>query len=684
MLARRLLPHARVLERAAATAVCGLWMASVGFHALAALRLYALGPALVGSGVLCGVALRVDRGIFGALRRDRRAFRRLARRALHGSERAWNLAWLVCAAPIALHALLLPPLGWDSLTYHAVKAAMWIQHAGALPMHAPGTWNYYRDTWAGADALLSWTMLPMHSDLLATFAELVQWALLAVCVIALCRALGAGVHAAAAAAGLYASLPTLRLLIGSGYSEPATCLCFAAACLFVVRHLRDQRAGSAILAAAAIGLALGMKVTFARGCAVLAATLAVALLARGLRDATRTSITLPALLAFAAPVVPWAMRAMAETGLPLSPLPVSVAGLELGRASPEVAWLMQRVDVSALDLRAELRVLGTLFGSPPSGREVPTALSLLPLGFALAGAFVRARQRPLEVLALCAAASADVFTFFSADMAPVRLRWPETSSRFLLAAMLICTALAVAWMPLAPRAARAGVLSLRVASLLLLAAYAHVGWSPLSALSALATVAACALAVLAWRALAGARPAARGVAVLSMGLALLGALAATRAHLRYPLMEGDHAIHPLATFWVPAARALDRPEQPLRIAVGGGPAQDMDRWFAYPFFGRELQNRLLYVSPLEDATVPSYGGPEALSELVARTDPQRWIARLRAARIDYLVTFDPIGVERMIAEANPQLFRRVSDPGLRAFGAFELRVPGQQPVATAK
>jgi hypothetical protein len=521
--------------------------------------------------------------------------------------------------------------------------------------------------------IASWVMLPFHSDLLAAGSETLCWLGIGLVLFALARALGATSAAAGAGAALFMSIPTLRLLIGSGYSEPLACLCFAAGCLFAVLHVRERRAGQLVLAYAALGLAIGMKISFVRASAALLVTLAGYSAVRPPRDAIRVRAWVAAALALALVIMPWALRTAAETGLPLSPLPIEVLGVTLGRAAPEVAWLLHRPELHA-DFAAEWHVLATVFGGITRGREVLSWLALVPVAAALGWLIAHPRRAGLGVWMLALAALGDTATFFSADLAVVRLRWPETSSRLLLCALLICIAIAALWSRTGPRAERGCVLALRACAVLLLLVYAKVGWSPSSALAAALLLCAALAYAGSWRWTAALRLRAkwrRSVLAFAAFLLLAG-LAQARSALRYTFMRSDYVVHATATFWVDAARALDDPAQSRRIAVTGGPSQDMDRWFVYPFFGQRLQNRIVYVSPLADGSIAHYAGPDALAELAPRIDPRAWLRRLRSAGVTHVVTFDPMSLERRIMDDNPKLFRPIAAPELRAFGAFEL------------
>jgi hypothetical protein len=452
-------------------------------------------------------------------------------------------------------------------------------------------------------------------------------------------------------------------------------LALAAACLFAVRHVRTLRSGYLVLALAALGIAVQMKQSFLRSCLALGVVLVVSALWRAPRKPALRALALGALLA-GLMIGPWMLRSLELYGLPLSPLPVTLLSVTLGQAPPELQWYLARPTLER-GWDAELRTLATLFGDLGQGREVPTLLALLPLALLPLGLARGLRKRTAALLLLAPALVADLVTFGSQELAPVRLRYMHTSARFLLFALVLAVVLSA----LAPRTragARVYAHYLRGAGLLLLVLYASVGWSELGALvagaasSVLAGLAALARVLLR-------RPARLAAPALALALlSTLVALDATRSALRYPLFRGDFAVHALPTFWVDAAQALDDPAHPRRIAVTGGAHQDMDRWFSYAFLGRRLQNELVYVTPQLDGSVRHFGLDPLLEVFDRGVDAAAWLRALRRARITHVVTFDPPSIELAIIRANPQRFVRVSSARFEAFGVFEL-LPVRRP-----
>lgn len=76
-----------------------------------------------------------------------------------------------------LFGLTLPILAWDTLTYHGLKSASWVQTGGWLLLDAPGAWESYRSFFGGGEVYSAWAMLFLRSDALMTVPDLFFWLL---------------------------------------------------------------------------------------------------------------------------------------------------------------------------------------------------------------------------------------------------------------------------------------------------------------------------------------------------------------------------------------------------------------------------------------------------------------------------------------------------------------------------
>src|SRR5258708_6762309 len=176
-LACRLMRGAPVSVRWTAAFVILSWLLCATFLLLAAARLF-VWPA----GLILWAAAAVAAHLWAARVRD--PLQQLAADASAAS--AW---WGSLASPIRIlvgigtamaaaragRALLTPPLAWDGLTYHLVKAAAWIQARGFASTAAPDAAAYYDWFLPYGDVIWSWWMLGARSDAFLSIAAAGIW-----------------------------------------------------------------------------------------------------------------------------------------------------------------------------------------------------------------------------------------------------------------------------------------------------------------------------------------------------------------------------------------------------------------------------------------------------------------------------------------------------------------------------
>ena len=253
-----------ILVRWVATIAALLILPTALFHLLALPHLFAPGPAILGLLLFAAIAFGLGgRGqrLRGSLARDALFVTRVATLVRRSPHRGMIIVFFVCAAPGLLRALLLPPLGWDSLTYHAVKAGMWVQNGGVDSMFGTGPWGYYQNMLAGGEVFSAWAMLPLHSDALAPAVEVAQWLALGLVMFVLARRFSIGEPFASAAVGFFLALPTVKLLVGSGYVELGLLLAFTTGVTLGLEAWAGAGSGTLALALGALGVAAATKMS---------------------------------------------------------------------------------------------------------------------------------------------------------------------------------------------------------------------------------------------------------------------------------------------------------------------------------------------------------------------------------------------------------------------------------------
>jgi hypothetical protein len=585
----------------------------------------------------------------------------------------WILAFAAAASPALLRALFLPPLGWDTLTYHAVKAGMWVQNSGADSMVGTGPWGYYRNMLAGGEIFTAWAMLPLRADTLTGAFEVLQWLALGLAVMALARQLRVREPFASTAAGFVLALPTVHLLPGSGYIELGLLLALASGLVLFLSGIAG-RPGLLALAGAALGVSAAAKLPMVPLCGGLALLLAARVLFKGTPRARAAASA--GLLAFAVALVPWLLLAHARAGSFFSPLPIQIGGWVLGEGTPEVRWMLERPVPSEHRFLVEAAGLAWIFHAPFSRNEALGLLALVPLAAAPLGFRSLLRRARLGALSVGIVASVTVLTYYSPDFATGRYYWAPSSSRFLLPMVMVAVVAGTAWCRADSARARGYVTVLRAIALLHLLLYMVYGFSAVSYVGV--GVALCGLLVLGAAASAARRlkPAAlRLVAMAVLGMAAVLSLAALRDALRDRLLETDFVFHKTPRYWADAVQVVDRPDGGSTIAVTSGPQQSLDNWFASPFMGRRLQNRILYVPVSRDGAIRNFGGGGANEELTRTADFDAWCRRLRERGVSEVMSFEPPSLELSWMERRADVFDRLAGADGR-WGLFRLRGPG--------
>ena len=667
----------------AAFLTVGMWGAASAFHLLLACHLYSLPAACTLAVVACAVAARATR----ALPPTRLVFdrvlctlTRIQRLSRASRWRGRTYFFGATALVLFVHTVPLIPFGHDTLVYHGTKAALWLQRGDLGAMWGPGQWAVYGLYPGGAEIFASLALLPFHYDLYTATVDYVMWLGLGGAVFALARELGVREPYGSLGAGFVLLIPTLHMLVGSGYVESTLCLTFVLGAYFTARYVRDPRGPIAMLAMAAFGLAASTKFSMFLPAALGAGTVFLrAVLTRGKR---RSGIAYGIAGGVAALVVvaPWLLNSMRFTGYPLSPMPITFAGIKLG-VSREVETFMSLPYPPPYRWETEWPLIKETFrlpvGAPRETIGVFGALPLALLPFGVARLLVRKTRIGLAITALTAAA---LWTYLTPQMAQVRFTWVQSSSRFLLPALClivpvalaadrhdgwlrrwfghglwagaVINAFALTWIWISEYDAQAAVLLTPLAAVLFSVAIATFRrWQQRRPLAVLAVAAGCA-------------------AVFSV------ALTAFREPRRYEFVQFNASIHPFAHPWWPAAEAVDRaPYAPLRIAMTSGPGIPCI-WPAYLFLGRKLQNELSYVSPLPDGRLPGFCPSDGWEP---QASYEAWERRLLERDIDYVVTFGPASVELAWMNAHPERFEVTV--GLGDAGLFRVRKADARPSA---
>ncbi len=652
-----------------AIVVVGMWLPAIAFQVLAPFHLFTLPAALIGGVVIVAALLASARQrefLHAGLRREWRGLRAIATAIRQSPRRTWLFAFAVCAVPVVLRPLAVPPLAWDTLMYHGVKASFWVQHGGpVLVLDGPGSWDFNRNLFAGGEVFMAWAMLPFHGDLLVGISQVVEWLALGLALIAIARDLGVREPWGSATAGLILSCAMVRLEVGSGYVELALGVVVAGAVAFTLRFLRRGEPGALVLACAGFGVGCGVKLIVLP----IAAIGLVVLGGRALVQRRRPWLAMAAaLVVFLAASLPWLAYNIADPGYPLTPAPAQVMGLTLGRATPTavIEMMHQGVQMKPYDFDYELEHLEKTFQSPGADKEALGIQMLAPMVVFLLAFPWLFWKRPGGALFLLLVFAVNIGEIFSPGMSVVRLYWPEGVSRFWMCALIATVPASAAWCWRFPRLGRVYGWLLGGASLFMLLRLATFGCSHYS----LEAMAFAALDIVAVVGVAGLLPRGwlRRVVCTALALTCFVGFAKYRNGNRYESADKETVMYGIPRDLMAAAKPLDD-GPPHRIAVTAGEHQNAGNWLVYLYFGRRLQNEILYVSPTQSGRIQ-----HDVTQVGKIASLDAWLDRLDARGIDYVVSFPPSGTELEWMDKMPERFVRMAG-GEGKWGLFRFVPP---------
>jgi 4-amino-4-deoxy-L-arabinose transferase-like glycosyltransferase len=548
-----------------------------------------------------------------------------------------------------LRGLFRPPLSWDSLMYHLLITATWLQEQRIAPLFGMHPTYFYGYQPSNGSVWLWWWMAPSHSELYANLAFFPQTALLALAAGGVARELGARRHWPLAA--LFTLLtPVVIRFTATQYVDIFLAAAFTAAAFFALRWMREPRWSDAVLAGIGMGLAAGTKVL---GIPFALALGLVVLLARG-----SWGRRLPQLgAALLAMVLLGGFFYARNTLEGAGPLAARCEGTPGAAAAGPIPSIPRINTVAYMVPRGEMTwdVLVDVFlgVARPGAEEIgigPQLLLLLPVfllpwllpGEVRRGAILVWSQVVIQLLIWVAVPYASSWHVFA------NVRYLDGAIALLFAGAV---ALGERWVP--EKALRGVALLFCIQDLIML----HSAMTRTVRL-ALGLIDA---GLVAWALSPGLRSftrrRARELAVAGVALALLvtPAIARFRVNDRDRAFRMEYTTHKIAAFlWAPTYGWLEKNGEDGTVAVAGSPSN----FFVYPVMGTRLERRAIYVNINRKDSRRATDYPACDPRV--DPDPQAWLENLVKQRVRWVFLHRfpqikyPMEVEWI--QARPDLF----------------------------
>ena len=195
-------------------------------------------------------------------------------------------------------ALLMPPLSWDSLSYHLTFAALWVKKGTLFLFQAPDQIieNVYFPI--NGDIFTSWLILPFNADLLVNTVNFPITFLGGIACYAIARELGLTRKEASFAPALICFASMIYVQITTQYVDNSVFAFCTVSVLFALRYLRRGNILDALLAFIAAGILIGIKYSSipVAGIIIVALTLKTLFLAQGAGFIKKVSLLLVGLM----------------------------------------------------------------------------------------------------------------------------------------------------------------------------------------------------------------------------------------------------------------------------------------------------------------------------------------------------------------------------------------------------
>ena len=655
-------------------ALTGLLLQAMAFYILAPLGGFeyeiVVVVSLLGGATALGVALRRGEAFVSRMRRDWQTGLDWARATCEGRLKWATLSVGALFGVHALRALAIPPLAWDALTYHLVRAALWVKRGG-LPASSttaetpewfdprafadyggPEAWTYYRHFLPMGDALSAWTMLPSRSDGLLPLTWAAVWVCLVWAAYAVARQLGADrdrAWLAAIGAGL---IPAVRAHLFTPYIDNliAALVLLGTTCFLAAE--REGRRGLIVPGLWAFALAAAVKKT---GLPFLAAgALTYLYLAWRYRDQLSLSTIVVGVVGSCLVALPPFGYLWWATGSPLYP-----EGLGLVERNPAWAYLYQEFQIRPFWLHFKL-LFTSGYGSWMRHVNLgPVFVAVLPLGLYVLVDMIYRSKRRAALMPLLIGGSIVAYLILSDlrgsglnqvrywSVLPIAMllaiarcdeEWATASLVVVCLQGIVLWALPIQWGESDARATLhlfGALVPYLVAAGAVVAAGSYRSWA------------------LEWR---------MGLAALPCLLGIGLELESVRTHHRsavYDELHQSRGNYPIANIPINGASLppgahleLSNARKGNRIAVTSGWDGKGHNWYVYPLFGEHLRREVYFVPSRRHVELPL----RRHEQIDVERDFEKWRRRLRRLDIDYVATLQPEAPELEYMRAHSESF----------------------------
>lgn len=612
-----------------------------------------------------------------------------------GLNSRWFGLLILCGFVILLsfsRALLMPPLAWDSLSYHLTFAALWVKKGTLFLFKAPDQIIENVFFPINGDIFTSWLILPFNSDLLVNTVNFPITLLGGISCYSIARELGLTRKEASFAPALICFASMIYVQITTQYVDNAVFAFCLVSVLFALRYLRREDFLDALLAFIAAGILVGIKYSSlpVAGIIIAALTLKTLFLAQGAGFFKKVSWLLLGLIIICVMGGRQYIQNSIEGRNPLYPFPLKIGQLHLFNGSDKLQqvneWVPEYEKYAGIDRlnEWEKEYKKFLYINRSAGPKF-----FLFLILALISLIIRPRDIPKRdwyFLALLWIVPVVIFYSNSPASFTRKAAWIVGSTRFLSPAIALFTIQSLVFIK------RFSKYNTTISFLFVAFIAWDILYSNITHLWEVEVLFPYAIVLVFLFGVVSAINKLRhsllkrsdgyqiafptflqlryqniviliGISVLVGGFYFLQNY---RDNTRYNYFKVHSDYVPinevinLSKGW----EFLDHPDEKKTIALTIDWSPPGHRWFFYPLMGRRLQNDIVYISAKYKGEVPAWQH----KGMLRGDDFSVWLSNLEQKKVDYIFVMRPWPVELKWMEQHPDEFQLVFlDPGYKIF-----------------
>lgn len=566
----------------------------------------------------------------------------------------------------ASRALMMPPVSWDSLTYHMTLAGLWVQNGGYARLLMPDAWDCYSHFPSNGEVFFAWLMVPFHSDLLVNLGNFPFLAMGAFSIYGLARELGSDKDFSLLSVACICFSPPLFAYVTTQYVDIQSFSEGLCGIFFLLRYARSGQPRDSIMAFAALGLAAGTKATMLQllllSCAI---TLGLSLWKR--MDGKKSlKMAMGIIFVASTAAAPWYVRNCIETGSPLYPFSLSVCGIKIFQGSEYTNTI-----ISSLEMKIQYGIQEALLYwldvfdiSKKFHLNFGPKIVLFMIGGAMGLLWGIRSSNQIQWLIIGIISFAEFIQFMSKGMRSVRLEWADVSQRFLMLFFAL-TVISGIWLLAKTKKLKQPIVIILICFVILDLLLIHnnmiYGLSPLAKGKHYFFVITVFIILTFFYYVFNITKFKMSLIVtfVILGIIILPLLQCYRNDKRYLRFKDSSDLGGISRHYISGGwESVDNPGKPMTIAVTAGWAGVGHHWLIYPLMGRHLQNRLVYISPSQLGELVSYApGLDSFK----RVDTLLWIARMQEAGVDRVFVIMPAPPELAWIENNPDIFKLLQE-----------------------